>query len=205
MGRRVEELVPECVGLSLAVLEGGLTFTLVASDLQAAALDAAQYLDGGPCVDAVEEGRRHSVTIEDLLDEGRWQIYAESSAAVGVASSLSLPIFRGGRVVGGVNLYASTPDAFNGRHQVLADAVGASVQDAVTNADLSFSTRKAAAEAPTRFNDERDIDVALGVIAARRDVEIAAARRRLDDAAQRAGITTVQAARALIRLLDDAP
>lgn len=38
--------------VSVTVAEVGLTFILVASAETAAALDAVQYLDGGPCVDA---------------------------------------------------------------------------------------------------------------------------------------------------------
>src|SRR5437764_9254489 len=55
MSRRVMQIVPEIVGLSLAVLDENLTFTLVASDTNIASLDAVQYLDGGPCIDAPHE------------------------------------------------------------------------------------------------------------------------------------------------------
>ena len=40
MADRVRELVPECVGLSLASTRTGVTLTLVASDDDMAALDA---------------------------------------------------------------------------------------------------------------------------------------------------------------------
>jgi GAF domain-containing protein len=112
MAQRVRALVPQLVGLSLGVVENGVTLTLVASEAQLAALDAVQYLDGGPCVAGVDRAESLEVNIDDLLDEDRWQLYARACAAVGVASSLSLPITQGDRVVGGVNLYASTPDAF---------------------------------------------------------------------------------------------
>jgi hypothetical protein len=49
--QHAHQLVPELVGLSVGLLHHGLTFTLVASDSVAAALDAVQYLEGGPCVD----------------------------------------------------------------------------------------------------------------------------------------------------------
>ena len=87
-----------------------MTFTLVAPNSAVAALDATQYIDGGPCVEAVNEpGKIIETQIEDLLDEDRWTVFARSSAAAGVASSLSMAIAReAGGVVGGVNLYAST-------------------------------------------------------------------------------------------------
>jgi GAF domain-containing protein len=201
MGRRTREIVPECVGLSLGLFEDGLTFTLVATDDDLAALDAVQYLDGGPCVDAVEAQSALEVDTEDPADEDRWQMYAQASAASGVASSLTLPIIRERGVIGSVNLYAATPAAFAGHHEELAQALGASAEGAIVNADLSFSTRLAAAQAPGRVVDQSEIDLALGIIAESQQVDIDAARERLRQAAARAGITEAQAARAVRRIL----
>ncbi len=48
LGRRAAVVVPDLVGLSLGLSREGVTFTLVASSAGTAAVDAAQYLDGGP-------------------------------------------------------------------------------------------------------------------------------------------------------------
>jgi GAF domain-containing protein len=197
MATRVRAVVPELVGLSLAVLEGEVTLTLVASTERLAALDAVQYLDGGPCEADVERAEPIDVTVRDLLDEGRWQLYARASAAAGVASSLSLPVMHEARVVGGVNLYAATPDAFAGKHDEIAKAIGTDAEFAVANADLSFSTLEKAREAPARLREGSDINVALGIISESQGVNIPVARQRLRNAADRAGITEAQAARAL--------
>jgi GAF domain-containing protein len=199
MARRVRGVVPELVGLSLGVIEDGVTLTLVASTEQLAALDAVQYLDGGPCVAAVDRAEPLDVNVGDLLDEDRWRLYARAGAAIGVASSLSLPIMDGDRVVGGVNLYASTEDAFTGLHEEVAQAVGSDPALAVANADLSFSTAKLAIEAPNRIREGGDINNALGIIAESQGVNISTARERLRNAAARAGITEAQAARAIKR------
>lgn len=197
MARRVRAVIPELVGLSLGVIEDGVTLTLVASTEQFAGLDAVQYLDGGPCVSAVDRAEVLDVNIGDLLDEDRWRLYARASAAVGVASSLSLPIMDADRVLGGVNLYASTEDAFTGLHDAVAQAVGSDAEFAVANADLSFSTAKLAMEAPTRIQEGGDINIAIGLIAESHGVNILIARERLRNAAARAGITEAQAARAI--------
>ena len=197
MTRRVRAVVPDLVGLSLGVVSDGVTLTLVASADELAALDAVQYLDGGPCVTAAERAEPLDVDVQELLDEARWALYARASAAVGVASSLSLPILDGDVVLGGVNLYGSTPDAFTGRHEEVAEAVGSEAGLAVANADLSFSTLKQAMEAPTRVREGGDINVALGIISESQGVNIPIARERLRNAAVRAGITEAQAARAL--------
>jgi GAF domain-containing protein len=198
MARRVEHLVPDCIGLSLALFNHGLTFTLESSTDDAAALDAVQYLDGGPCVASAHEAQDVDVDEARLFDEQRWQMYAQASAAAGVRSSLTLPVLgSGGVAIGTVNMYAATPDAFDGLHDVLAEAVGSTALQAVSNADLSFSTRLVAAEAPNRLGDQSDIDVALGVISEVQRVDLAAARERLRQAAARAGISEGQTARAI--------
>lgn len=197
MGRKAQEIVPECVGLSLALLDDGIALTLVATSTEVAGLDAVQYIDGGPCVDAVREGQTINVDAEDMTTEHEWRLYAQATAAVGVASSLTLPIERNGRVVGSINLYAATAQAFEGHHDELGEALGASARNAVVNADLSFSTRLEAVQAPTRLADQDDVDIAVGIIAASQDIDIPTAQERLRQAAVRAGITEGQAARAL--------
>jgi GAF domain-containing protein len=201
MGRKAKRIVPECVGLSLALLHDGITLTLVASSDEIAVLDAVQYLDGGPCVQAAHEDQTLSANADDLFSEDRWMMYAQASAAHGVASSLSLPLLHAGRVVGSVNLYASTPDAFEGHHRDLAEVLGSSAASVVVNADLSFATRLEAVEAPQRIVDQNDIDIAVGILAANQGVDVGTAQERLRQAAARAGITERQAARAVRGLL----
>jgi GAF domain-containing protein len=200
MGRRALEIVPDCVGLSLGSLRHGLTFTLAATSDEIAGLDAMQYLDGGPCVDAAQS--RREVEVDDLLDEEHWQMFAQTSAAAGVRSSLTLPLLDSrGSVIGTVNLYASSPDAFQSRVAQLAEVLGASAAKAVSNADLSFDTRLVAADAPQRLVEQDEVNTAVGMIVATQDVDNATARERLRAAAARADISEVQVARLVMGLL----
>ncbi len=202
LGRLAREIVPTCVGLSVALLRDGLTFTLEATSAEIAALDAVQYLDGGPCVDAAHEDRTTTSARSAAPDvEGRWHLFTRATAAAGVASTLTLPIERGGEVVGSINLYASTRDAFDAHHVELAGSLGASAQHVTSNADLSFATRLEAAAAPARLVERDDVDLAVGIIEVGQRVSTATARERLRQAAARAGITDVQAARAVRGLL----
>jgi GAF domain-containing protein len=203
ISQEVVRIVPECVGFSLASLFDGITYTLVSTSLDVASLDAVQYLDGGPCVRAAHEGHTVESFDDDVLSEEEWQLYARSSAAQGVASSLTLPLTRDGRVIGTVNLYASTTDAFGGREEELARAIGASAADAVANADLSFSTRVTAQRGPEIFEDENDIDVAVAILSDQQGIDAASARERLRDAARRAGVSEGQAARSVRAGLPD--
>jgi GAF domain-containing protein len=200
MGRLARALVPDLVGMSLSLVSDGVTFTLVAPNSAVAALDAAQYLDGGPCVDVVSEpGQAIETNIEDLLDEGRWTMFARSSAAAGVASSLSMAVTDSqGRVTGGLNLYASTAEAFSGRHEALAAALGGSAESVITNADLGFSTLERAKQAPAALRDRARIDTAVGMLAARYHGDPDTAQARLLGAAQRANVEPAVVAAVLI-------
>ncbi|WP_270887787.1 ANTAR domain-containing protein [Pedococcus sp. 5OH_020] len=199
-GEKVQQVVPECVGMSLAMFTEGLTFTLVATSEDIAALDAVQYAVGGPCVDAVlEEEILDTSGGAGLLDEGRWAAFARAGAAAGVLSTLSMPLGEKDRVIGGVNFYASTPDAFNGRHEALAAIMGAWAPGAVMNAEMTFSSRVAAREAPRLLADQGVIDRATGYVAAARRIDLVAAREVLLEAAARAGVHEADVARAVLK------
>ena len=134
-----------------------------------------------------------------LLDERRWVRFARAGAAHGVLSTLSLPVHAHGRVVGGVNLYAATPNAFAGKEQRVADVLGAWAPGAVHNADLSFSTPAAARRAPRVLEDLTVLAQATGVIAAAHGVDQACARQIIAEAATVACLDEVAVARALIQ------
>lgn len=200
----VRALVPDCVGLSLASLAHGVTFTLVATDEEVAALDGIQYLFGGPCVDA--EHTDEVMTFERgdaVLDERGWQQFARATAARSVSSTLSLPVLEGERVVGTVNLYAASAAAFAGLHSALAAIFDAWAPGAVTNADLSFSTREVAQQAPQVLRDDAVIHMAVGIIASGSDLSTDEARYALGEAARRAGISEVSLAKTVVRTISD--
>lgn len=201
LGQRVSDIAPDAIGLSLGLVRDGLTFTLVCSDSRLAALDVAQYLDGGPCVEAAQSGSATTANLSDPLDEDRWRLFSRAGAVVGVRSTLSLPIYRNGAVVGGVNMYGSTETAFDGLHEELAALLGARAAEAVTNADLSFSTRLDARAAPGLLRDRALVDTAVGLVAAQRDLSVDEAHAHLVAAAARAGISETVVARVIVHIL----
>ncbi len=201
VSRRARQLVPGLVGVSIASREHGLTFTVVASSEEVAALDAVQYLASGPCVDAMELG--HGVATPDgLLDEARWQEFARASAARGVRSTLTLPVVSQGTVVSTVNLYGHAEATFNDQHHVLADVFGAWAPGAIANADLSFSTRTIAERAPLQLREAATVDAATGILAAERNLTVTQAREHLEDASSRAGVPVFTLAKVVLHLHD---
>jgi hypothetical protein len=195
---QVLAIVPDCVGISIASLDHGLTFTLVASNEEVANLDGVQYLDGGPCVEAVKADIGLQTSTDDLLDEEDWHFIGQASAASSVASTLTLPILHQGKVSGSVNLYGGSTDSFTGHHEDLAAIFNAWAPGAVVNADLGFATRRNAEQAPARLRDQAQIDTAVGIIAAQQKVSTSVAEERLTDAAQRAGVSEAQLARLVL-------
>jgi GAF domain-containing protein len=195
---RVLAIVPSCVGLSIGSREQGITFTLVASNRLVATLDGVQYLFDGPCVSAVDAERVVTSDVGQLLDEEQWGAFARATARAGVASTLTLPVLAGDEVVGTINLYASTPDAFAGHHEAIAEIFGAWAPGAVRDADLDFTTRCEAQAAPGRLRRRARIDTAVGLISARESLDLETSRARLSEAAARAGVDEADLAEAVI-------
>ena len=195
---RVREIVPECIGITMTSTEDGVSFTLVSSDEEVAVLDAIQYTVGGPCVESVAAEQVLAYTQKDFLGEAGWQLFAQATASASIASTLTLPIVVDGLVGGSINLYATTSDAFDGRHEQIADIFGAWAPGAVTNADLTFSTRTVAEQAPLVLREQVRIQVALGILMKDQGLNAEAARVRLYDAAHRAGVTVAMVAEELV-------
>lgn len=175
--------VPECVALSVTLLEEDLTFTLI---------DAAA---GGerPPTGADPQPANETEPLQ-ALDETGWADMARERAFEGIASTVSLPVVEEGRAVLNIDLYASTAHAFHDRIDGLVAALGAWQAGAVTNADLGFETLRRAQEAPERLREQRLVDVAVGLVAARAGLTTDAALDLLREAAKVAGIGETQAA-----------
>lgn len=176
--------VPDCVALSVTLLDEDLTFTLV----DRAATSAPRHdetRDAGP---GPPPGEVHP------LDELDWADTARERAFGGIASTVSLPVVEHGRAVLNIDLYASTAYAFRDRIDGLVEALGAWQAGAVTNADLGFETLRRAEQAPERLREQRLVDVAVGLVAARMAVTTDMAALMLREAAERAGVTESEAA-----------
>lgn len=200
---RVQEVVPDVVGLSIAWNNHGVTFTLAATDEEIATLDAIQYLTGGPCVEAADREHGRGWTSHDVLNEDSWQTFAQATAARAVRSTLTFPLVHEGVVVGTANLYAASDHAFDGHHDRLALILGASTSGVVRNADLAFSTRRTAEESLSRLEDHDVIAHAVGMLAGALDLSTDQAHAHLHDAADRAGVTPLQLAHAVLAILGE--
>src|SRR4051794_40849208 len=76
-----QEIVPDLVGVSVAGLTHGLTFTLVATAIEIAVLDAVQYVATGPCVEGAHSNEVREFPRDDVLDEEEWRVFAGGAGA----------------------------------------------------------------------------------------------------------------------------
>lgn len=194
----VKSAIPECAGLSISLVRNEVeALTFVRTDALTGVFDAVQYLADGPCETTVRTGE--VVRIDDVLTDDNWPLFAQVSAAGGIRSTLSLPLRRGPRVVGSVNAYGDVPLAFTGKEADLADAFGVHIQAMIRNADLSLQSRNgAAAHVPGHQADQSVIDEALGVLVASHGLDPKTVERRLEAAAERARISPLNVARAIL-------
>lgn len=83
------------------------------------ALDSLQYqLREGPCWDAVWV--LDTIVVTDMIAETRWPQWAPAAVQTGVGSVLSVRVATHDRLIGGLNLYARTPEAFDNDDAALA-------------------------------------------------------------------------------------
>jgi GAF domain-containing protein len=193
-----DAMVPSCVGVSITNIHDGDPYTVTATSLDVAEVDAAQNVDDGPCLEAVRGGQL--VAVNDVLDEGQWHLFSQTAAARGIRSSLSFPIRDLDDVVaGGMNLYASQPDAFDDP-RIVEVAFSADLREAVTNADLSFRTRDFARELPARLAARERLDLAAGVLMEHRRCSRQEARSMIQKAADLAGVPMESVAEVVMSL-----
>lgn len=196
---RVQEIVPQCVGLSITLVTEDLTFTFVASDRLIATLDAVQYLDGGPCASVASDPHVREYAGDDLAEQ-EWQLFADATSAAGVASTLTIPLrSRAGVVTGSLNFYGASAHCFDQHHDALAELFEGWAPGAVTNADMSFGAGRRAADAPERIRAQHQIDVAAGLVSARDGIGTEEAEELIRSAAERAGVDPVDLADTILR------
>jgi GAF domain-containing protein len=137
---------------------------------------------------------------DDVLDEEQWHDFALATAAAAIRSTLTLPVITGGEVTGTINLYSASKRGFDGLHEEIARIFDAWAPGAVTNADLTFSTRKEAEQAPRQLREDLTIVAAVGILAGRHPGDLDEARGMLRDAALRAGVREVELAATIIEI-----
>ena len=142
-------------------------------------IDTIQYeeLSEGPCITCMET-RRPCIS-GSLGSDGRWPHFGGRVARMGVHSALSLPLMVGDEVIGAINTYAHSRDAF-GEHAVqLGSQFAGPAAVSVYNAQLLAGAQERTKALQRALDSRAVIDQAIGIIRSRSGVSAEVAFDRL--------------------------
>ncbi len=130
-------------------------------------IDEIQYVEvnEGPCITAALE--RRTVRSGSLGGEERWPLFGPRVGRLGVQSVLSLPLLLPGQVVGAINVYAHSKDAFTEGAAELGELFAAPAAVAVHNAQVLALARTLTVQLQTALSSRPVIDQAIGILRAR--------------------------------------
>jgi GAF domain-containing protein len=154
--------IPGTAEASVTLIEAGEARTAAYTGNVALALDERQYEEEhGPCLDAAVGSVQ--VLVTDMATDDRWKKFAEAAIAAGVHSSLSMGIPIQDAVVGALNMYGTTPAAFDDESITLAQTFAGYAAIALANAHLYSSSAALAAQMRHAMESRSVIDQAIGV------------------------------------------
>lgn len=174
---------------------------LVASAPFVRQIDEIQYVEvnEGPCITAALE--RRTVRSGSLSSEKLWPRFGPRVGRLGVHSVLSLPLLLPGQVVGAINVYARSKDAFTEHAAELGELFAAPAAVAVHNAQVLAQARALAMQLQTALSSRPVIEQAIGILRARTGgtADEAFARLRSISQAENAKLAAVS-----LRIVDEA-
>ena len=169
----------EYAGISL-VENRRITSPASSNDIPKKLDEIQSETDEGPCIDAIKD--QEVFQTADLRNEGRWPRFsARAHEETGVASILSIRLFVEHDTMGALNLYSTTPGAFDDSDVALATVFAAHASVAMSAARRQEGLEKKA--------ESRDvIGRAKGILMARSGVSDDEAFAMLKSASQRMNV-----------------
>ena len=159
------DTVPDIDEVSVTLVDRERANTVVFTGQLALHLDERQYQHGaGPCLDAAVTGE---TVVVDVADDSLYPDFAHSARRAGVTHSVSVGLPVPQRVVGALNLYASTPDPPAEETIALAQAFASYAGVAVANAALYNHTAALADQMQAAMQSRSVIEQAKGILMAR--------------------------------------
>ena len=163
---KVAELARDVLHADMAgitMLVEGQASTGVFTDPVAPEIDTQQYRTGrGPCLDAF----RHQVSyrIDDTATETRWPEFAAEAAAVGIVTTLSLPLAGNEEPIGALNLYSRRSGCFAEGDTAQAETLAAQAAIVLANASALHEARQLSDNLKQALTSRRTIDYAIGLL-----------------------------------------
>jgi GAF domain-containing protein len=164
-------------------------------------IDSFQYseLGEGPCITCIETQR--PTVSGSLGSDSRWPRFGGRVARMGVHSALSLPLMVDDHLIGVLNCYARSHDAF-GEHAVqLGTQFAEPAAVSIYNAELLAGARARADKLQEALDNRAVIDQAIGIIRSRTGGSADEAFQRLAQISQKQNVKLQTVAE---RLVDEA-
>lgn len=153
------DVADEC---GVTVLREGQPVSLFPNVAPHSDLDEHQYSSGdGPAMQAMTT--REAVRVAAMDGETRWGQYPATATTHGVASSLSLPLIAGDQVLGAINFYSATPEAFAGDFllgRLVADLASSALWCLLQHADRA----QLEGQMQQALSSRAEIDQAKGIL-----------------------------------------
>lgn len=163
LAKLAAQVVDPPASCGITVRHDNEPFTVAASDELAARLDEVQYGTGdGPCLQAMRTGER--VIVSDLETETRWDGYPAHALALGVRSSLSMPLIVSGESIGALNLYGHEPDVFLGSRGAHPELFAAQAASALALVLRDIRQRTVSDQLEQALASRTVIDQAIGLL-----------------------------------------
>ncbi|HUR52207.1 MAG TPA: GAF domain-containing protein [Mycobacteriales bacterium] len=178
-------------GASITLPHQGALGTVAASNDVVREMDGDQYETGeGPCLDAATLGRQ--VQISSLDTEERWPDFVPRARARGIRSILSTPLMGEPSVLGALNIYSRSVDAFAEHEQQLAGQFAAGAASVVARAHAGLVLKDVEAQLHQALESREVIALAQGLTMGRAGGSPAQAHAVLRGEAARAGQTLLE-------------
>ena len=161
-------------------------------------IDKVQYeeLHEGPCITCMQS--RRVVVSGSLGSDSRWPHFGGRVARMAVHSALSLPLVVDDEVIGAINTYARSRDAF-GEHAVkLGTQFAAPAAVSVYNGQLIDHAQERTKQLQRALGNRAVIDQAVGIMRSRSGASAEAAFDRLTRLSQAENVKLVVVAERLV-------
>lgn len=189
--------IPHADGAGLTLLHDERADTIVGTAPFVREVDDIQYgLGEGPCIAAAATGE--TMRSGSLGAENRWPRFGPRVGRLGVHSVLSLPLKIGDTVIGAMNVYSRSKEAFDDDAARLGEIYAAPAAVAVQNANALAAAVHLAQNLEKALHSRSDIDHAIGIVISRTGCGREEAFDRLRAISQKEGRKVRDVAAALV-------
>jgi GAF domain-containing protein len=189
--------IPGAAEVSVTLVRSKGAHTAAFTGDLALALDESQYrLGHGPCLDAAESTTTQLVS--DMASEDRWPDWTSRAREAGAHSSLSIGLPVQEAVTGALNIYATSPDAFDDDAVALAQTFAGYAAVAMANAYLYDAKATLAQHMEAAMASRAIIEQAKGVIMGERRCTAEEAFAILNKVSQDSNVKVRDVAAALV-------